>query len=747
VAKETFTQYASVILELSIDKALDYGIPAHFLEKLRPGMRVEVPLRGKLQTGYVLSIKNQPDFTPVKPIQRILSSVELITPDLFELAIWMARYYCAPLRQVFKVMIPSSLRDETSAKEQLYVTRKQTREELSEYCRLTRHKYPAQVQILDVMLKVSKGILLTELLETAQCSRSSVDSLVKKGLLTVSHLQIDRSPLADQEYFKTQPKKFNEEQQTAFNAIAASLNEGKFAVHLIHGVTGSGKTEIYLQAIEKTLKANKSSLMLVPEIALTGQTIERFRSRFDDQIAILHHRLSKGERFDEWHRIHRGEAKIIIGARSAVFSPAANLGLIIVDEEHESSYKQDEESPCYQARDMAVMRGKLTQSTVILGSATPSLESFYNAKAGKYTLSTLQQRAASSSMPDVKIIDMKKEYEKAKGFTNFSEALLLGIKKRQSLGEQTILFLNRRGFHTMLLCQDCGASVRCVQCDLALTFHKGESALRCHLCGYEVSPPPKCCPACKQDRPLKFKGVGTEQIERSLHALFPDIRTLRIDADTTKHKGSHQRLLREFATGKADVLIGTQMIAKGLHFPQVTLVGVLNSDATLNLPDFRASEIAFQLITQVAGRSGRGTMPGEVLIQTCMPENSTILHAAKNHFYDFYEEEIHSRQLFNYPPFTQMVKVGFSGLEEKQVFHFSEHLRQQLAQQLPSTFETNATIPCGYSKIKNRFRFQFLVRGPSVYPINRLLEHLLQSIQSPKDIRISIDVNPSSTYF
>lgn len=742
-----FSTYASVILEVSIDKSLDYGIPDALAPTLRPGMRVEVPLRGKMQEGYVVAIKDQPDFTPVKPIKSILSSVELITPDLFELALWMARYYCSPLRQVFKVMIPSSLRSNTSAKEQLFVSRNKTREELADYCRENRNKYPAQVKVLDVMLQVTKGLLLSELLEATEGSKSPIDTLVKKGLLTLANMQIDRSPLENQEYFQTKPKTLNEEQQAAFKAISNTLDQNIFGVHLVHGVTGSGKTEIYLQAIEKTLQANKSSIMLVPEISLTGQTIERFRSRFEGKIAILHHRLSQGERFDEWHKIQRGDAKIVIGARSAVFSPVVNLGLIIVDEEHEQSYKQSEEAPCYHARDMAIMRGKLTGSTVVLGSATPSLESYYNAKNGKYCLSTLQQRAASSSMPTVKIIEMKNEYTKAKGFTNFSEALLTGIKKRQEIGEQTILFLNRRGFHTSLLCQECGVTVRCVQCDLALTFHKGESALRCHLCGYEMTPPPKCCPSCQHENPLKFKGVGTEQIERALHAIFPDMRTIRIDADTTRHKGSHQRLLREFATGKADVLIGTQMIAKGLHFPQVTLVGVLNSDATLNLPDFRASEMAFQLITQVSGRSGRGTMPGEVLIQTCMPENQTILHAAKSDYHSFYADEISSRSLFNYPPFAQMVKVGFSGLDENLVLNFAEYTRMQLAQRLPPNFETNATIPCGYAKIKNRYRFQFLVRGPSVFPINRALEILLQTLKVPRDLLISIDVNPTSTYF
>lgn len=744
---QEYKKYAAIILELSIDKALDYGIPDELLDTIQPGMRVEVPLRGKLQEGYVIGIKNEPDFKPVKPIKRLLSKIDLITPDLFQLAIWMARYYCAPLRQVFKVMVPSSLRGQGSAKEQLYVSRNKTREQLADYCRDIRNKFPEQAKVLDVMLKVTKGIFLSELLEETQGSRSPVDSLVKKNLLSIAPMQIDRSPLADQEYFKTKPKLLNEEQKNAYEAISKSLDEGEFKVHLVHGVTGSGKTEIYLQSIEKALLMDKSCLMLVPEIALTGQTIERFRSRFEGQIAILHHRLSQGERYDEWHRIYRGEAKIVIGARSAVFSPARNLGLIIVDEEHENSYKQSEEAPCYHARDMAVLRGKLTGSSVILGSATPSLESYYNAMNGKYSLSILKQRAANSSMPIVKIIEMKHEYSKANGFTNFSEQLLEGIKKRQAAGEQTILFLNRRGYHTSLLCQACGSAVHCGQCDLALTFHKSESVLRCHLCGYEISPPPTCCPSCKHDNPLKFKGVGTEQIERSLHAIFPELRTIRIDADTTKHKGSHQKLLKEFATGKADVLIGTQMVAKGLHFPQVTLVGILNSDATLNLPDFKASEMAFQLITQVAGRAGRGVMQGEVFIQTCMPENQTILQASQADYLSFYQSEIETRKLFNYPPFTQMIKVCISGTDEALVLRFSEHLRLKLSQSLPKEYEAHPTVPCGYAKIKNRHRYQFLVRGQSTYPISRALEALLQKVKLPEDLRISIDVNPVSTYF
>ncbi|MBA2729109.1 MAG: primosomal protein N', partial [Parachlamydiaceae bacterium] len=608
-------------------------------------------------------------------------------------------------------------------------------------------KHPAQAAVIDVMLKVKKGIFLSELLELTLGSRSPVDALVKKGALTLDLMRIDRSPLVNEEYFRTKPKILNSEQHEAVTKIVSSLQENRFETHLLHGVTGSGKTEVYLQSIEKALHSDKSSIILVPEISLTAQTIERFRSRFEGHIAILHHRLSHGERFDEWHKIKRGEAKIVIGARSAVFSPVKNLGLLIVDEEHEHSYKQSEEAPCYNARDVAVMRGKLANATIILGSATPSLESYYNAQSGKYTLSNLQIRADAASMPTVQIADMKIEWQKAKSMTSFSDNLLKGIKQRQAVGEQTILFLNRRGYHTSLLCPTCGTAVRCHQCDVTMTFHKGHNHLCCHLCSYQISPPPTCCPGCKADVPMKFRGIGTELIEKALLAILPDLRTLRIDADTTRHKGSHQKLLRDFGSGKADVLIGTQMIAKGLHFPQVTLVGVLNSDTSLSLPDFRASETTFQLITQVSGRAGRGSLAGEVIIQTCMPDNNIIQHASKQDFHSFYREEIAIREMFAYPPFTQMAKVTFSGEDEKKVLEVAEYLRHQLILRLPGEYPVNPVVPAGHAKIKNKFRFQFLIRGKNSYTISKALESIQQAIKLPGTIKMSIDINPTSTYF
>lgn len=742
-----FVNYAAVILDVSVDKTLDYGITSAQQSTLFPGSRVEVPVRGHLRPGYVVAIKNQPDFTPVKPIAKILSDSPLITEELFRLALWMAKYYCCPLRQVFKMILPSSVRRVMQPKQQLFVMRNKTKEELRTLVEELRNKHSAQASVIDIMLQVKKGILLSELLEKSGGSRSPVDTLAAKGYLTVDIVRIDRSPLSNEEYFQTKPKPLNPDQAAALNKINTSLTEGRYETHLLYGVTGSGKTEVYIQAIDHALKLGKGAIMLVPEISLTAQTIQRFRSRFEEKIAILHYRLSEGERNDEWHKIRQGDAKIVIGARSAIFSPVKDLGLIIVDEEHEQSYKQQDDSPSYQARDVAVMRSKLSNSTVILGSATPSLESYYNAQKGKYTLSVLTQRADVALLPSVTIIDMKKEFEKAKGFTHFSDALLTGIQKRQERGEQTILFLNRRGYHTTLLCQSCGKTVQCAHCDVALTFHLGDNCLACHLCGYKLTPPPSACPHCRGSNPLKFKGAGTEQIEKALHAVLPGIKTIRVDGDTTRHKGSHQKLLRDFGTGKADVMIGTQMIAKGLHFPEVTLVGVLNSDSSLNIPDFRASETVFQLITQVSGRAGRGVVKGEVIIQTAVPENTTIQLAAQQDYPKFYEEEIAIRQLFNYPPFSQIAKITFSGKDAKATEKAAQRLREQLIARMPSEFELHPVVPCGYAKIKDNYRFQFLVKGPNLYPFNAALLCIQQETPLPKTIKLFIDINPSSTYF
>ena len=735
------TQYVSVLLDQGLNKPLDY----RYVGEIEVGMRVVVPVQKSLRKATVVALKETPSVPNVQEIREVLTEESLISEDLFELANWVSNYYCTPLRKVLHVILPATIRKETKAKEQLFVKRGLSPSQLAEHCRVLQQKNPAQAKILEVLLKSPKGILLTDLLEQSGCSKSPVETLAKKKLLSLETVQINRSPLEDLEFFQTKPKVLKDEQRKALDKIQHSLQSDDFKTHLIHGITGSGKTEIYLQAIQDARAQGKGVILLVPEIALTSQTIERLKSRFTEKLGILHHRLSDGERFDIWHAIRKGDISIVVGARSAIFCPVKNLGLIIVDEEHEGSYKQMEEQPCYHARDVAIMRGKLSHATVVLGSATPSLETYTNAKNGKYELSVLSKRATDAKLPKVQFVNMKEEFSRAGGFTLFSEALLDAIKKRYQKGEQSLLFLNRRGYHTFQLCTNCDQSIKCPHCDVSLTFHKKNNLLACHSCGFVLAPPPVQCPYCQATASLRYKGVGTEQVERTLHALFPDIRTLRMDADTTRHKGSHDLLLKSFRSGKADVLIGTQMIAKGLHFPAVTFVGVLNSDGALNLPDFRSSEWVFQLLTQVSGRAGRGELAGEVIIQTCMPDNPVLALAAKEDYPTFFQREIESRELFGYPPFTRLAKITFSGPNEQKVMAFAQQIQNALIDKLPPSYTIFPVIPSGYAKIKDQFRFKLLLKGARSQALSDAIRQTLEKYPQ-RAIRTLVDIDPVSTF-
>ena len=735
---------ASVILEVSIQKALDYRIPDNLLGSVVKGVCVEVPLRGKTAKGFVLEVKERSLVDSPRPISSVVGSGPQVTNELFELALWIARYYVCPLGKVLRAMLPAGVRKNTQSRLQAKIVRGKTPKELRQAAEELRQKAPQQAAILDELLMTSKdGLLLTELLERTQGSHSSVKALAEKGLCFIQ--MIKPEGISFEEYFKTKPKELRDEQQQALDKIVSCMQRRQFETHLLFGITGSGKTEVYLQAIDKALELGLGVILLVPEIALTQQTIQHFKSRFDVPLAVLHHRLSDGERFDAWQRIRTGDTRICIGARSAIFCPMQNLGLIIVDEEHEQSYKQTEDSPCYNARDVAVMRGKLSNSCVLLGSATPSLESYYNALSGKYQVSRLTKRPEKSQLPKVQIVDMKPEFAKAKGITSFSELLLEKIHERKERGEHAILFLNRRGYHTVLSCTACGKSVKCPHCDAALTYHMGEKNVSCHLCGF-CTFPPKVCPSCKSEDVIKYQGVGTEKVQAMLHGIFPGIRTIRVDADSTRHKGSLEKHLHDFRSGKADVLIGTQMVAKGLHFPQVTLVGVLNGDASMNMPDFRAQESVFQLITQVAGRAGRGASPGEVIIQTILPEHSTIQLAAAQDFPRFYEEEIQVRKVFGFPPYCKVVKFLFSAKVESRVQQFAERYREELASFLPDTFCCHPLVPSGHAKIKDLYRFQFLVRGPTITAVVHAIELLEKKLPLPSSILRYIDVDPTSTF-
>lgn len=734
-----YSAYARCVLEKSVGRPLDYGIPGDLAVTV--GSLVEVPLRGKLVKGVVIEITKHCAFPNVKPVERILAG---LPEDLLKLAHWMSDYYCCPLHNVLRTLLPSSVRKETGEKKQLWISRNRSRSELTAMLEELRKSFAAQARIIEVMLKVSKATPLSLLTEEAKTSRAPVDTLIKKGILKATH-GVD--PILDaQEYFLTKPKKLSAEQAEALDRVKASLDDNTYATHLLFGVTGSGKTEVYLQAIAHARAAGKGVILLVPEVALTEQTLLRLRSRFAEPFVAIHHRLSGGERRAAWESLRSGKVSIVVGARSAIFSPLPDLGLVIVDEEHDSSYKSDDETPSYHARDLAVMRGHLAKAPVILGSATPSFESYTNAKSGKYQLSKLSMRPEKSQMPEIHIVDMTREMEQAGGYTLFSKPLLDGIKKRAEVGEQSILFLNRRGYHTGLSCEACGETIECKHCSVALTYHRDAGALSCHLCGTSISPLPRDCPSCHQENSLKFRGVGTEQVERALHAVLSDIRTVRIDADTTRHKGTLTKQLRDFGNGKADVLIGTQMVAKGHHFSEVTLVGVLNSDGALNLPDFRSAENVFQLVTQVAGRAGRGSSPGEVIIQTLMPDNPTIQLAKKGDFTAFYEQEIESRKLFSFPPFIHLIKIQVSGPSEETVCQIISKLHSDTIQAFGQAIEILPPVPSGYAKVKDRFRYQFILKTPSVLSCTKFLR-TFRDLSFPKGVRLSIDIDPNSTFF
>lgn len=736
-------RFASVILELSVQKKLDYLIPEPLSGKVQRGSAVEVPLRGHLRPAYVIEVKESALVEKPLSIHRVIKQEPVLTEDLFALALWMAQYYICPLGRVLKTMLPRGVRKNVQTKEQYFITRKISLFELRSVCAELRQKAPSQAAVCDIMLTVKKGILLTELLERADSSASCVKSLIEKGVLSYEVVKTDKLDLAVHEYFKSKQKELRAEQQEALSKITASIKSNSFATHLLFGVTGSGKTEVYMRAIDEALKLKKGTIMLVPEISLTQQTIHHFRSRFSEPIAVLHHRLSDGERAESWDKIQRGDIRLVVGARSCIFSPMPNLGLIIVDEEHEGSYKNGDDSPTYQARDLAVMRAKQVGATVVLGSATPSLESYYNASCGKYILSKLSERTLHG-LPTVTTVDMKASSNRSSGF--FSPLLLSKIAERKERGEQTILFLNRRGFHTQLECQSCHTFISCPHCSVKLTFHKKQNLLLCHLCGHFL-PPPSACPACKEAAMMKYTGVGTEKIESALFAALPQVKALRIDADTTRHKGSLEQLLLQFRSGKADVLVGTQMIAKGLHFPEVSLVGILNADSSLNIPDFRASEQVFQLITQVSGRAGRGQSPGEVIVQTLVPNHETIRFAKEQNFEAFYNSEIKTRKIFGFPPFSHIVKFLFVGKDEDNVEEGATRFLETLRGHLPKEFFCHPLVPPGHARVKDLYRFQFFIRGPHVATIRRAYEKTLQKFPLPRSISLFLDVDPQSLFF
>lgn len=611
---------------------------------------------------------------------------------------------------------------------------------------------PKQAQVYNYLAAAEKEVAATQILSAIGVSAGVLETLCKKGLLVKTFLTVERNPLLEHgDFVRQQPHQLNAEQERALRAITEALRRDEAQTFLLHGVTGSGKTEVYLQAIEETLKKGRKAIYLVPEISLTPQTVQRVRARFGDDVAILHSSLSAGERFDQWWRIKRGEVKVVVGARSALFAPVSDLGLIIMDEEHEYTYKQ-EETPRYHARTVAKELARLTGSPLILGSATPSLESYRQAETGEITRLVLSKRIMDRPLPEIRLVDLRAEF-KAKRFTVLSPPLRAAIEETLSRGEQVILLLNRRGYATFINCRECGHVIKCPSCDVTLTYHQRPNVLRCHYCGYKEKPP-DTCPHCRSHY-IRYFGKGTQRLEEELQSLFPQARMVRMDLDTTGRKGSHERIYKQLVEGKIDILIGTQMVAKGLDLPGVTLVGVVAADSALGLPDFRSAERTYQILTQAAGRAGRGEKPGLVYIQTFNPGHYSISAVVKQNEAEFYQKELMYRQAGDFPPFTNLIRLVFSGPEKEAVIRAAAEVTAEIKKAFTTVKASPdgegekvfiGPTPAAIERVQNRYRWQTLIKTKDISIFYGLLPETVSALRRQKysNVRIIIDENPFS---
>jgi primosomal protein N' (replication factor Y) (superfamily II helicase) len=736
---------ARVTLDIALGKEFDYLIPAELEDVVEVGTRVKVPFAQRTVLGCVTALPESSPHANLRPILKTIGRQSHVTPKILELARWLADYYCCPPEIALKSVLPEAVRKEKEGwREQLFVralAAPDTTPKLSK----------RQSEILE-LVRAGKELPVQDLLREANTTAQTLRRLEDKGLIHIAPQISERDPYAREIILPTQALAMNAEQQQAVAEITGAVGAGGTdkpkPVFLLHGVTGSGKTEVYLQAIAHSLQQGKGAIVLVPEISLTPQTVERFKARFSagagrTLVAVLHSHLSTGERHDEWHKIRQGRARIVIGARSAVFAPVDPLGLIIVDEEHENSYKQ-EEAPRYQARDVAVVRGRMEGAVVVLGSATPSMESYYNARKGKYRLLEMPTRADNKKMPIVRVMDMRQAARQEKGAPMFSPQLKEAIHQRLERKEQTLLFLNRRGFATSLQCPLCGYVAQCPNCSLALTYHRQAALLRCHICAYDA-PAPVVCPDPKCRNPaIRFAGMGTEKVEATLAKLFPHARVQRMDSDALKRKEDYRRILGDFRTGKTDILVGTQMIAKGLHFPNVTLVGIIYADLGLHVPDFRAGERTFQLLTQVAGRAGRGDVEGEVFVQAFTPFHPAIQYARRHDFNGFYEQEIEFRQQLKYPPVGRIALLLLKGRNEEKVKLSAEHVKKEIEKRAGGVGDLiiAGPAPAPLARAETNYRYQILLRTRHITKISPVLAELAGALNLPEGVNMIIDIDP-----
>ncbi|MGW8425635.1 primosomal protein N' [Peribacillus simplex] len=796
---------ASVIVDVpakQTDREFDYRIPEKWNQVIKPGMRVIVPFGPRMVQGFVTGLKAKSDFAKLRNIKEPMDLEPILNDELLQLGDWLTKEAMCFKISALQAMLPAAMKakyekvikvvedkkdqlplfiqnlfgknDSISWKdviegenaslfqkemqngnlELVYnvknrLNKKTVRviksllspKELKEMASAMSSHAKKQQELLQYFIEHQEPIPLKELLELINTSSGTVKSLVAKGALAEMDQEIYRDPYENRVFEKSTPFTLTAEQTAALKPINEKIHHDEHDVFLLYGVTGSGKTEVYLQAIASVIEKGKEAIMLVPEISLTPQTVKRFKERFGEQVAVMHSGLSVGEKYDEWRKIHRKEVKVVVGARSAVFAPFENLGLIIIDEEHESSYKQ-EETPRYHARDVAIERAKSYKCPVILGSATPTLESFARAKKNVYKLLTLSQRMNKNALPAVDIVDMREELRTGNR-SMFSELLFTKLKDRLEKGEQTVLMLNKRGHSSFVMCRSCGLVINCPNCDISLTYHRFNDIMKCHYCGFEEGMP-SVCPECESEH-IRFFGTGTQKVEEELAKILPEARVIRMDVDTTSKKGSHERLLNAFGEGKADILLGTQMIAKGLDFPNITLVGVLSADTMLHLPDFRSSEKTFQLLTQVSGRAGRHQLPGEVVIQTYTPEHYSIELSALQDFDAFYEREMHLRRQSHYPPYYYVVLITVSHEDLMKTVSVTEKITNYLGSRLNRDSIVLGPVASPISRINNRYRYQCLIKYKREPDLNQHLRTLLEHYQketAQNHLQISIDLNP-----
>ena len=714
-----------VLVQLSsqnVDRVFDYLVPEHLIPSIKVGVRVLVPFGKQNLEGFILEIKTNSD-RELKEIYSILDKDVILNDELLLLGKEIQNTTLSTLISAYQVMLPKALK----AKAGVTISKKyQTFYEIKD-----KEYIPsslAQRKILELFSEakiISRKVLL-------EISSSALSTLLEKGVL---------SEIKEEDYrmkydIKRDTKKVLTKAQQ--NVVDSVLNDQRHVPFLLFGVTGSGKTEVYMQIIERVLQKGKTAIILVPEISLTPQMIEQFSNRFGNQIAALHSALSEGEKYDEWRRIARGEANIVIGARSAIFAPLKNIGIIIMDEEHSDSYKQGDKNPRYHARDIAIWRGKYHSCPVLLGSATPSLESMARARKGAYELVTLQERVNGKMLPEVEIIDMNQESKRSS--YHITNTLLKNLNDCIKRGDQAILFLNRRGFSTFVTCKNCSEVIKCPNCDITLTYHKSNKMLRCHYCGY-ATPLPKECPKCHENS-LSDLGVGTEKIEEELHTLLPSIKVLRMDVDTTSKKGAHKKMIDAFRNHEYDILLGTQIVAKGLDFSDVTLVGVINADTSLNIPDFRSSENTYSLLSQVAGRSGRSSKTGKVLIQTFNPDHYAISFVKHHDYLGFYNEEMKIRKRLGYPPFYFLCYLKISGKEADCLFQESLKIKRSLERNLQYTTILGPTTLAVF-KVNNIYRYGIILKYKKEDMLYDILLKIQNHYKNNHKIKVDIDFNPS----